>query len=273
MRTRDVISALLGGSAIYLAMVACAASEKSSPGQLSQQTGGGSGQGAAGGAHAQQSGGGSGQGAEGSTTAQQTGGGSGQGAAGGAHAQQTAASSGAHGNGGNGGFGGFMDPVPDASADPVSGSRLKARYRTTADGAKAYDPFRWFDSERRETCFFYIAGDGRERCLPGIGDGAAIYQPNIFADAGCTQAVALSTIKGCTAKYAYQTFQATTTCESSAGFRLFSVGARLNPTSIYAVDSTGACKAQAPTATFDYFPLGDEIPPSSFVAATWSVDP
>ncbi|WP_437854015.1 DUF7481 family protein [Sorangium sp. So ce363] len=273
MRMRDVVSALLGGGAIYLAMAACAASEKGSSGHPAQQTGGGSGQGAEGGATAQQTGGGSGQGAEGGATAQQTGGGSGQGAEGGAHAQQTAASAGAHGNGGNGGFGGFMDPVPDASADPVSGSRLKARYRTTADGAKVYDPSRWFDSERRETCSFFIATDGQERCIPGFGDGAAIYQDNVFADSSCTQAVAFSLTKGCAPKYAYQTFQANTACEPSARIRLFSVGARLNPTSIYTVDSTGACKAQTPTAAFDYFPLGDEIPPSSFVATTWSVDP
>ncbi|WP_437527443.1 hypothetical protein WME79_42810 [Sorangium sp. So ce726] len=254
---RDVVSALLGGGAIYLAMVACAASEKGSSGHPAQQTGGGSG-----------------QGAEGSTTAQQTGGGSGQGAAGGAHAQQTAASSGAHGNGGNGGFGGFMDPVPDASADPMSGSRLKARYRTTEDGAKVYDTTRWFDSTRREICAFYLAADGQERCLPGLVD-ASIATPisGYFAESSCTKEVVMYK-KGCTPKYAYNTAQSDAACDALTNrIRMFSVGERLSGTTIYIPNSAGACTAVTANSAYDYFPLGDEIPPSAFVAATWSVDP
>ncbi|WP_438039928.1 hypothetical protein [Sorangium sp. So ce128] len=239
MRMRDVVSALLGGGAIYLAMAACAASERASPAHQAQQNAGGSG----------------------------------QGAEGGANAQQAAGGSGTHGNAGNGGGGGFMDPVPDASAAPVSGSRLKARYRTTDDGAKVYDPSIWFDSERRELCVFLVAADGRERCVPYSGSVRMTSKSNYFADSNCTQPVVISTQKGCAPEYAQELFSSTTACEPAIRWRFFSIGARLDLTSTYVLDSAGACKAQTASTTVDYFALGDEIPPSSFVASTWAVDP
>ncbi len=46
----------------------------------------------------------------------------------------------------------------------VSGSRLKARYASTPDGAKVF--MGWYDSQLNEKCTFRLAEDGRMRCLP-----------------------------------------------------------------------------------------------------------
>ena len=46
----------------------------------------------------------------------------------------------------------------------VSGSRLKARYASTPDGAKVF--MGWYDSQLNEKCTFMLAEDGNMRCLP-----------------------------------------------------------------------------------------------------------
>lgn len=80
--------------------------------------------------------------------------------------------------------------------------------------------------------------------------------------------------KGFTPNYAYTTAQSDAACDALTNrVRMFSVGTRLSGTSIYFANSAGACTAVTPNSAYDYFPRGDEIPPSAFVAATWSVDP
>lgn len=52
----------------------------------------------------------------------------------------------------------------------VSGSRLKARYASTPDGAKVF--MGWYDSQLNEKCTFMLAEDGNMRCLPSASNAS-----------------------------------------------------------------------------------------------------
>lgn len=80
---------------------------------------------------------------------------------------------GASGSGGVGGVGGVMDPVPDASAEPIaepffkSGTRLKLQYLTGEDGSRLLVAQAFYDSSLQAYCLLQEAPDGVVRCMPG----------------------------------------------------------------------------------------------------------
>jgi hypothetical protein len=160
----------------------------------------------------------------------------------------------------------LMNPVPTASADPVSGTRLKAEYLIADDGSKEYVADLWFDSQRNETCAFSTAADGKQRCLP---EGA---EATIFADSACTTPV-LTVPSGCAAPpYGIGT-AATSTCgATTAGAQIFSVGAAMTPTTLYVQSGTSCYSAGPAATTFSYYALGAQIPATSFVAASSAHD-
>jgi len=155
----------------------------------------------------------------------------------------------------------LMDPVPSASADPVSGNRLKAQYVVGDDGSKEYVAGVWFDSQRNETCAFTAASDGMERCLP---DGSTI---SAYSDSSCTMPL-LAVPTGCSMP-AYVLGADSSTCgQGATGTHVFAVGAAATPTSLY-VKSNTSCFAAGPAATgFSYYAVGTEVPATSFVSAT-----
>jgi len=235
MKMTDVYRSLFGGFIVYVTMAACS-------GMGNDTTGGGN-----------ASGGSPGQGGFG-------------GVAHGGNGGQTGSAQGGMGQGGKDAgdiFDALTDPVPNASADPTSGTRLKAKYRTGDDGSKAYIPGVWFDSQRNEDCSFNKAVDGKERCMPsGIG-----VVTSTFADPTCTQFTAV-TSSGCSPKYA--TAYDTSSCGTSYTYHLYSVGTLLS--TIY-YKSGNTCVSGTPPAGYSYYALGAEIPASSFVGSTVSYDP
>ena len=91
------------------------------------------------------------------------------------------------GSDGSGIMDALTDPVREADAEPSSGTRLKAEYIESVDGARQYvliteapPPYAnvpvtqsvWFDSMRNEDCVFRLAADGKLRCLPGVIDSS-----------------------------------------------------------------------------------------------------
>lgn len=66
----------------------------------------------------------------------------------------------------------------------ASGTRIKARVGTTADGAKMF--LGWFDAERGVDCEFLKAADGQTRCLPV---GPSVQAGKLFSDSACTTPV------------------------------------------------------------------------------------
>jgi hypothetical protein len=161
-------------------------------------------------------------------------------------------------SGGQGGAG-LLDPVPSAKADPASGSRLKAKYRTGDDGSKHYLSGTWYDSERQEDCVFETAGDGKERCLPPSQSTITL-----FADAECKQPMAVGSA-ACAPKYAVM--PEASSC-GSALLRLFSIGATITPAKVY-VSAGGTCFDAGPAdPNAAYYQVGAEVPASSFVGST-----
>jgi hypothetical protein len=167
----------------------------------------------------------------------------------------------------NGGSGSLMNPVPTASADPVSGTRLKAQYMIADDGSKEYVTDLWFDSQRNETCAFTVAGDGKQRCIPG---GAAA---SMYSDSSCSTPI-LAVPTGCTTPpYAVGTDLSTCTQTPDAN-HVYVVGpaATPAPTSLFMTSGT-SCFSVGPAALgFAYYTIGAEIPAASFVSASTTHD-
>lgn len=240
MKMTTVVASVIGSLAVYSTMVACTSMTRPN-GDGGNGTGGGDG--------------GNGGMAMGGQSAQ---GGS------------TGGKGGSTGKGGAGNTG-MTGGMPEASADPESGSRLKAKYRTGDDGSKAYLPGVWFDSQRQEDCSFGSADDGKERCLPTAESYAAL-NGYYFSDAGCTVPVAYAG-GGCAPKYVIG--NGGSGCYGSPTAytsQIFKVGAKLNQATLY-IKSGASCTSTPAAATLDYFKVGAEVAPSSFVAGTVMTDP
>ena len=177
------------------------------------------------------------------------------------------------GTGGAGGAGGgglldsgimdaLMDPVATAAADPISGTRLKARFRLATDGAKEYLPGTWYDSLRSEECAFTTAADGQERCLP---DGSSA---SVFADSACTMPILL-TQTGCAAPLYAITIDGAS-CSTPLGLtHVLAVGASVSPSALYVQAGGSNCiTIGSPPSGYTLSSVGAEIPASSFVSAT-----
>ena len=162
-------------------------------------------------------------------------------------------------------FDAFTDPVPDAMADPTSGSRLKAKYWKATDGARAPIPYTWYDSQRNEDCSFRTASDGTERCLPNTYTFAIYY-----ADATCTAPLAYVNT-GC-AMPTYVQVSGASSCGSTTGDKLHGTMAKVQPATIYLKGGASCTSSPAPSGV-DYYSVGAEILPSAFVQGFVEIDP
>lgn len=175
-----------------------------------------------------------------------------------------------HGAGSANGMGGrrdasiidaITDPVAEAQADPIDGTRLRAYYMTGDDGSKYSIYGRWWDSLRMEDCNFLPASDGKLRCLPSASV-ATLY----FVDASCAQPIA-AVAPGCAEKYVPRYTVAA--CYVTQPQEIHPLGApAAQPAKLYALPIGGSCIQTGVLAGYQYFDVGPEIPPSSFVAGT-----
>ncbi len=156
----------------------------------------------------------------------------------------------------------------DRQAGFVSGSRLKTRVFTASDGAVEYRGF--YDSQLNVDCRFGTANDGETRCLP---QGAGLTAGPYFADAACTAPIALGFCSGTPPAYVFKPTAGAASCTWGMGSELttpggafFAVGPALSLATYYSKYS--ACTAVAGQPGYQYFALGAEVPPSTFVDAT-----
>lgn len=265
---REVLKYLGGSTAVYVVVVACSTNRLELPKDSMLAGRGGSGRGGAGvggagvgGATSSNAGTSEEQGASGTPGA--------MGSAGEVAATAGQPSSGSSGSGPRdaGVMDAMTDPVPDAMADePVSGSRLKARYLVGDDGSKQWN-YGWYDTQRKENCAFGTAADGKTRCLPTAGGYA---YGSYFADAACSQEVTGVGCSGPAPKYINVSHASTDGCTVTLA-SLHSAGAAYTGTMIYAKSGT-TCTALTPSVGLAYYFIGDEVPASSFMAATEQVD-
>lgn len=158
----------------------------------------------------------------------------------------------------------MLDPVDEADAAPAtSGTRLRARYYTGEDGSKQF--VGWRDNTRNEDCSFLKSEDGQLRCLP-----AAAFA-SYYLDASCTQSAATTPKEQAICAAAVPTYavetQRFTACGTS---KLFEVGALVEPTVVYVVSATG-CVETKPLAVYAYYTT-TPVAPTEFVAATEQVE-
>jgi hypothetical protein len=179
-------------------------------------------------------------------------------------------SSGASGEGGGAPHdGGLLDaitnPIPDAWAE--SGSRLKAKYWKAEDGARGLIPYTWRDSQRGEDCDFGLASDGTTRCLP------MSLPVSYYDDAACTVPLLSIPKTGVCGSYKYAALPTAIGCNPATGPRIMPVANLLNVATVYAKDADGKCALKIALPSLNYYSVGAEIPPSSFVAGAVEIDP
>jgi hypothetical protein len=155
----------------------------------------------------------------------------------------------------------LSDPVADAQADQaVSGTRLKARWYVSADGAKQF--LGWFDSQRQENCSFQVAADGKTRCLP-----TTVLTFFYFYDPECKRPLAVSAPACPVRKYWADSLPIGSTCSPLGGTRVFESGAKIAPAApVYQGGQTCSLLPQRP-ANLDFYSL-TETAASSFQDAS-----
>jgi|CXWL01.1.fsa_nt_gi hypothetical protein len=162
---------------------------------------------------------------------------------------------------GGGGDAGTSADAP-VTANNVSGTRLKARWVTSADGLKTFQG--WKDSARGEDCGWNFTGDGVLRCLPytnltDYGD--------VFSDAACTQAAVLAYTATCVT---YSTIRKVDSTVCPATTRFFARGAQVSAAVYYRKSSGGTCTSYAISADQQLWRVGAELGPGSFTGGTVS---
>lgn len=185
-------------------------------------------------------------------------------------------SGGAGSDGGNGGDPGSGDP---GSGDPGggsgsgsttdlyrSGTRIKMKMLTSPDGAKVFQTN--YDSQRQEDCSFFNfqTSDGVVRCLPAIANLSS----GVFADATCSVSVVLSLTCSPAPKYIATLQQPT--CPASFMWGPIYAATPVSISTIFRRSGTNCVSAPVPTDYSVFGVTGPEIPPSSFQAATVTIE-
>jgi hypothetical protein len=251
MNAKEGLKLVLGSVVVYVVMAACASVGTMSPSDTS-----------------------AGAGSSGGAVSGSSSGGAVSGSSSGA-ASDGSGSSGASNGDDSGGMSlldALTDPVPAAKADTTqSGSRLKAKYYVGSDGSKQFAG--WHDSMLNVDCGFSLASDGTTRCIPTTATLVLAW----FSDSGCSQPLAWVTSKGCApATYAAQGIAPIAPACTTYSSRVFQVGAAYSG-AIY-TGTPANCSEQpdggaALRATYDFYSVGSEVAPSTFVAATVQTDP
>jgi hypothetical protein len=147
-----------------------------------------------------------------------------------------------------------------------SGTRLHARAVLTDQGQQGW--IGWRDTERDEDCAFQAAADGATRCLPSQAT-----QSVYFVDDSCTSrvaAVAEADADDGASKVSYALVREDNQC--LALMHVYPLrGAIETPTNLFVQDHRGRCVAAALPA-MQFRALGEEVPPSVFVAARQGIE-
>lgn len=149
-----------------------------------------------------------------------------------------------------------------------SGTRIKAKVATTADGAKAFQT--WYDTQLDTDCWFAATADGTFRCVPNFATTTYYSDPEcsklMFVLIGSTQCL------GWTYKWG-QTCASDSQCYSKC--LIFELGDVVNPAKMYAKSADGSCSGSdtAPfiSAGWSFRSAGKEVAPSIFAAVSVAI--
>jgi hypothetical protein len=133
-----------------------------------------------------------------------------------------------------------------------------------------------YDSQLKATCFFTLTSDGTTRCLPyGLSSS---YLGSFFSDAGCSQALAWTSVAGCpTPLYAVTTTPVMASCGTQNAYHMYPIAGAYTGT-IYS-GTPASCNAVSATtlttsyASYAFYAIGAEVSPSQWVQGTVQTDP
>jgi hypothetical protein len=178
----------------------------------------------------------------------------------------------AGGNGGTGTSGrtlmdALTDPVREARADiNLSGTRLKVKRYVGADGSSAFQTLH--DSQLNVDCYFQLAADGQSRCLPSWP--AAASMSIAYSDAKCSNPLAY-VFKGCSVpQHAVQ--NDSTACAWPPTVHVYSIAGPYSG-ALYSGSPTSCSMWTDGRVTYDFYTVGAELPPNTFVQGTVQIDP
>jgi hypothetical protein len=168
-------------------------------------------------------------------------------------------SGGTGGAGGSGGGVGTFFPTYDLTR---SGSRLKARFFSSPDGALYR--YGWRDTQLNVDCLILTGNDGEVHCLPYN----MLYVGNDYLDASCTEPVVLTSSLCPSAPLPTEAYQADT-ASCPARYRTYPIGAEVTPSVTYYKSGT-ACSSSTVSANARVFRLGTAYSPTRYVRFTAS---
>lgn len=169
----------------------------------------------------------------------------------------------------------IVRPTPDAKAEPVtSGSRLKAKVLTGTDGSRQVNAYVFRDTALNADCTYTKMADGNTYCVPTAGYGTP--SPNYYSTPNCgTPIAAFTTISTCAPLPDAISFKAAVTppsCGGDVGPRMYQRGPQLSGLYVQSGANCVDVTSSFVTATSAVYSLGAEIPLSTYVRATESIE-
>jgi hypothetical protein len=172
-------------------------------------------------------------------------------------------------------------------ASAVSGSRLRAKYVTSADGARQF--VGWYDSQRQEDCRFDVAEDGETRCMPIAAQLGSQLSVSGYADSACKNQLAVfnpsaqgsssAVVDACAITAASTAIvNGGVNCGGAVIQNKMMSATRLDPNATTYVSGPTGCSPAPPgsnvaSGTQVAYSIGAPIPASSFVKGTEQVGP
>ncbi len=150
----------------------------------------------------------------------------------------------------------IMNPVPDAAAEPMSGSRLHAQYIVGADGSREFKG--WYDTKRNEFCVWQTLADGNLHCAPLSATSVV----EAFADDKCAikNTYALVQSGNCALVPGYAFKAVAVACNVTR--KIYAVGTYV--ADVYGPNSTGQCIPVSYGSSFEFYGTGPELSPDEF---------
>jgi len=142
-----------------------------------------------------------------------------------------------------------------------SGSRIRARFGETPDGAKQF--MGWYDNQTRTECAFLQTSEGIHRCLP-----TPLLYSSYFADSSCTTPLFMAT-SGCNTTPSWGVVYD----ECSRPIRVFQRGSVYSGSTGYVKSSSACTEVNLSYVTgYTFYTAGQEVPLSAFQMMSVSVE-
>ena len=109
--------------------------------------------------------------------------------------------------------------TPTVAPGIALGTRLEARFQEAEGGARVFD--HWYDRQLGVRCAFFLATDGRHRCLPSSEN----VEGSIFSDPSCGSPAALAGACGTPSSYVLTAGGPAPTCPDTITSAVYALGA------------------------------------------------